>query len=457
MRTQESRSRLRTALQLACIATLVTVALALLPDNRNVEFQAERPPEGASKLHEFSTFAPSKLEADYREAWRLVRDNHTDTNKLVALQSWEHKFDGTIFTQTELKNRVSEMLASLQDKRTTLLSEAELTAFDKKLEAETKGVGMSFNKEGVISEVLPGSPAEKAGLKVGDIVITLDGSPLSKLKDQDLAVDNKGARLSVKRKGTFTTTPFVPPSTQYETWEVSLTPASFRRMELVTFALDERMGTAHRVGYIRVNNLRCSETIVEVSQYLKKMEEAKALVAVLDLSGLKGGGISYGAQLAALFVEDGPIVHSYRREEGGEPYLATYTASGGNLQLTTTPFKRAVELIPLPEGRWLDKPLFVLIDEQTEGTAELVAVALQGNKRAKLVGKTSAGKHCGQRIFALRSGLLIQVTTCRNCGPDGKLITSAGVAPDVKVEATANPYKEALKLAFGITGGSPPP
>lgn len=252
----------------------------------------------------------------------------------------------------------------------------------------------------VVVEVVVGSPAELAGLAVGDRVLAIDGQPAGA---SGLAAARRRLRGDAGTRVTV--------SVQRATWrrprELTLLRAQ-RRATTATFSpLDKAL------GLVAID--RFAETTAhQAAQALVAAERAGARALVLDLRGNRGGVVDQALAVADLFLERGTLVTVVER---------------GRRQ-------RRVAHPGAFQG-----PLVVLIDRYTASAAELVAAALAEHGRARLVGEATFGKGSVQTYFPLADGSALRLTTGWYLTPNGNSLESNGIKPHVAVGSRSGPKR----------------
>jgi carboxyl-terminal processing protease len=164
------------------------------------------------------------------------------------------------------------------------------------------------------------------------------------------------------------------------------------------------------IGYIRIRNFQ-GNTSQQLSKALKDMEGKKKLKGlILDLRNNPGGLLSQAVRVADEFLDSGLIVSIKGRDKKEEKSIA---------HKNSTPRKY---------------PLIVLINEGSASASEIVAGALQDNKRALILGSTTFGKGSVQTLFPLSDGSGLRLTTAIYYTPRGRSIQASGIEPDIKVD-----------------------
>lgn len=247
------------------------------------------------------------------------------------------------------------------------------------------------------------TPAARAGIQPGDIIIELDGDPIS-ADSVDAAVEAMRGEpgtsivLTVAREG------------EPAPLKLSLTREIIRVASARGEALDAQF------AYIRIAAFQ-ADTAAEVQRKLESLKAAgggalKGLV--LDLRRNPGGLLNAGIEVADLFLDRGVIVSTRGRVPRAS---AEYSAKRGDLM----------------EGA----PIVVLIDSGSASAAEVVAGALRDHRRALIMGSTSFGKGSVQTVLPLDNGDSIKLTTARYYTPNGTSIQATGIVPDIELPENA--------------------
>lgn len=254
----------------------------------------------------------------------------------------------------------------------------------------------------IILEPIPGNPAEKAGIQSGDILIAVDGVPITlEMTVIDVADIVKG------EKGT----PVVLTITHAgETEEVDI--EIIRDDILLPSVAFQLLEEDPEIGYIRLSRFS-GESAGEVADALEELMELGADQFILDLRQNRGGLLDAAIEVADHFLQGGPILIQQSKDEGERVFKATLRT-----------------LVP-------EAPLVVLVDGGTASASEIVAGALKDRDRAKLVGSENTfGKGSVQLVYDLDDGSSVHVTSARWFTPERTQLDGEGLAPDVLVEVT---------------------
>ncbi len=296
-------------------------------------------------------------------------------------------------------------LGTLNDPYAALI-EPQLHQREKEdLEGKFGGIGVKMQRDEtghVILSPMPDTPALRAGIQEGDILIAVDGKPITSTTSfEDIKALVRGpvgtpVTLGIQRGD--------PPL------ELEFTIV---RAEIALPSVDWRLVEGMpEIGYIALS--RFSErTRDELVRAIEDLRAQGATGLILDLRD-NGGGLRHaGIQVASQFLSDGVVMYQKQRED--EPEETFAVMSGG---VAT------------------DLPLVVLVNKGTASAAEIVAGALQDHGRAKLVGEQTFGKGSVQHIYDLSDGSSLHVTAAEWLTPRRHQLTGQGLTPDVIVART---------------------
>ncbi len=271
---------------------------------------------------------------------------------------------------------------------------------------EFGGVGIEVStSDGFLRIISPidDTPASRAGLKPGDIVIKIDGSSTKSL-GLDKAIDlmrgkiGSTVTLDIAREGT--EKPF---SVKLQREKIRI--ASVRSREL-----------APGFGLLRITQFQ-TQTGSDAEKQLhamlvKKDKDSEPLRGlIIDLRNNPGGVLGGAQQVADLFLDSGNIVYTQGRVEAEQQRLDA-----------------------MPGDVLNGLPIVVLVNAGTASAAEIVAGALQDHRRAVIVGTPTFGKGSVQTVFPLQAGRALKLTTSRYFTPSGRSIQAQGIVPDIEIE-----------------------
>ena len=326
------------------------------------------------------------------------------------LQSYYRPVPANVLRQPS----VSAMLRALNDPYTEYLDPTQFRLLRRETRSSYPGIGVGLlpGLGGlVVMRTKPG-PAERAGIRRGDVIVSIDGYATSGATFEEsvhriLGPEGSSVRLVVRRDGVEFSRDVV-------------------RARISAPAVHSRLLAAQklRVGYVRVDAFRLGAAAV-LRLALAKLRRSNVAGIVLDLRGNPGGVFDQAVAVSSLFLDHGVIVTLV-----GAHSRHTYSAQG---------------------GRMLRLPLVVLVDRDSASSAEIVAAALHDNRRAVLVGEHTFGKGVVQTLRPLPNGAALRLTTARYLTPTGQDINLRGVYPDLHaVDNPGTKTDEALQAALQL-------
>ena len=286
-------------------------------------------------------------------------------------------------------------------------------------QGEFGGLGIEVGMEdGFVKVVSPieDTPAYKAGIKSGDLIVKLDETPVKGMSLNDAVKKMRGKpgapiTLTIARKGV--DKPIV----------VTLTRAVIKIRSVKSKLLDDGY------GYVRVTQFQehTGELLTEALQKLYKDNKTPLKGLILDLRNDPGGLLNGAVAVTAAFVKpDSLVVYTEGRTEDAKMRL---TANRVNYLRGN----QSDYLKNLPDG--VKKvPMVVLVNGGSASASEIVAGALQDHKRAIVLGTQTFGKGSVQTILPLGQGTAIKLTTARYYTPNGRSIQAKGIVPDIIAE-----------------------
>ncbi len=292
------------------------------------------------------------------------------------------------------------IVASLKDEHSIYIdSEYGYDHFENMISGEYSGIGAvltQLNKKAVITQIYPDSPAQKAGLLVGDIIVESDGvqskgSTLTEISHR--LQGEEGTKVSVK----------VDRNGEILEFELTRAPISVKAVTSEIINGD--------TGYIRISEFDVN-TDKELILALNELKDTKKLI--IDLRDNPGGYMDVAINTIDLFINEGNIVTA--KYKSGE---TKYDATSKNET-------------PLSDEFLLKTPLCVLVNQNSASASEIFSVALKDYDRATIVGTKTFGKGSIQSTFALDNNSGVKLTIGHFYSPKGTKIDKDGVKPDIE-------------------------
>jgi len=359
--------------RLGLIAALAG-ALFILPLRQDVDAASANSAETYKELNLFG------------DVFEKVRSNYVDD----------------VTDDTLIEGAINGMLTSL-DPHSNYLNSKNFSDMKVQTRGEFGGLGIEVSMEnGLIKVVSPidDTPAARAGLKPGDLITQLDGSPVQGMTLPEAVEKMRGpinseVTLRIRRSGK-------------DPFDVKLTRATIK-IQSVRSHLE-----GDTIGYIRITSFN-EQTDVGLENAMKNLKQQagnKLAGIVLDLRNNPGGLLDQAVAVSDAFLDKGEIVSTRgRRADDAQRYNAHPGDISGGL------------------------PMVVLINGGSASASEIVAGALQDHHRAILLGTRSFGKGSVQTIIPLPGHGAMRLTTARYYTPSGRSIQAKGIDPDIVVEA----------------------
>jgi carboxyl-terminal processing protease len=303
-------------------------------------------------------------------------------------------------TQKLIQGAIKGMVQSL-DPHSSFLTKEEHQDVLIETKGTFSGIGIEITvRDNFLTVVSPieGTPAYKAGIQSADRIIKIDGKPTAEMTLPEAVKSIRGEKgtkvnLTIMREGVDKPLEF--------TMTRDMIPIKSVRAYLLT----------PDIAYVRVSNFQ-SKTAQDLSAAMEKMEKERTLKGlVLDLRNNPGGLLSQAIEVSDLFISSGVIVTTRGRDSSQD--------------LRATAHKEKTER---------DYPIIVLVNGGSASAAEIVAGALQDNKRALILGTKTFGKGSVQTIIPLSDGSGLRLTTAVYYTPSGRSIQASGISPDVEMK-----------------------
>ena len=323
-----------------------------------------------------------------KEAWDIITKGYVDPSKIDTANMTAAAIRGLIDT--------------LDDPYTAYLTPEEFQLTQSSISGEFEGIGAVVSiRDGNLVIVAPfkDSPAEKAGIRAGDIIQAINGE-----STEGTTVDLAVSKIRGPRGTTVVLTILHPGET--EPVEITITRD---KIEVASVTFEMRDSIAY------INILQFTErTEAEFAPVVQQLKDDNATGIILDLRGDPGGLLNTVIDIASHFITEGIIVQ-VRSNEG---VIETDSVHKG---LVTT-----------------DLPMVVLVDEFSASGSEVLSGALQDYDRALIAGNTTYGKGSVNYLHQLSDGSGLYLTSSRWLTPKGRLIEGQGIEPDIKLEVTGD-------------------
>lgn len=307
------------------------------------------------------------------------------------------RYNGEIDDNALLEAAIKGMTDSLNDPYTLFMNEKEYSSFVEQISGHFVGIGIQVGiKDEKVTVIAPieGSPAERVGLKSGDVILKVNGEEMAEPK-----LENTVSKI----KGEAGTSVDLTISRGEEVLDVTIPREEIKTTIVKGEILEDN------VGYIRLSSFD-EDSAKQVKEKILQLKDEGMKGLILDLRGNPGGSLSEAIGIASEFVPKGKVV-TYTIDKYDKKQ--EYKSVGGDAQ---------------------GLPLVVLIDGGSASASEVLTGALRDYELATIVGTKSFGKGVVQQLINLRDdkgGL--KVTTSKYYTPNGENIHKIGITPDIEV------------------------
>lgn len=343
----------------------------------------------------------------YSKSFDMVNVTKDEAELLAAYEKIRDNYYEDLSEDNLVGSAIDGMINSLEDPYSYYLNESDTSSFNQRLNGTYIGIGVTIlhddNNENQVVEIVDGSPAKKAGLKVGDIFLSIDGNNVRNLSLPEVSSFMRG---SVGDKHSFV---LLRDGNEVKVnvvlGEVILSSVSSKIIE----------GNNKNVGYINISTF-AANTYTQFNKNLKSLEKEKIDSLIVDVRGNPGGHLSQVQDILSLFFDKKTVL--YRIENKGKVEKV----------YDTTKDKRKYDVV-------------VLIDSESASASEILASCFKENyKNATIIGTTSYGKGTVQKTYELSNGSSLKYTAEKWLTSKGKWINGIGVEPDIKVELPEEYY-----------------
>jgi carboxyl-terminal processing protease len=342
---------------------------------------------------DFEKVDPKNIDLDILwETWNAMEANFLYEEKLK--------------TKDQVYGATKGIIKSLGDPYTVFMTPEENAEFEEKISGQFEGIGAEISvKEEQLTVVAPikGSPAEKAGLKSGDVIFKIDDEPSFGLSIEEAILKIRGPKgekvtLTILREGKKKPIDIViiRDSIQIKSMEWEMKE-------------DIAVVTISQFG---------NEVVDEFKEAVTQIVLESPRGMIIDLRNNGGGLLDASIRIMTEFIEEKPVVKTRGRKFGN---------SG--------------DLITGRDGTFLDLPLIVLTNQGSASASEIFAGAVQDHNRGLVLGTKTFGKGSVQNMIPLDDGASLKVTIAEWLTPKGRFIHEKGLAPDEEIEPTEEDWE----------------
>lgn len=315
----------------------------------------------------------------------------------------EDEYIGTLDDKQMLEMAIKGYVAGVGDEYTEYYTPEEMSEQLDTAMGNYVGIGiyMIVNyEEGAITilEPMEGSPAEAAGLKEGDIIISVEGTQITKDNVTDMSNAIKGeegtkVKLGIKRGD--------------DTFEVEV-----ERKKIELSHINSKM-LENKIAYIQIKDFD-GGTAEEFKENYNNLKSQGATSLIIDLRNNGGGVVDEAIDILEMICDRDSTLLIEKDKDGNE------------------------EITKSKEDPIINMPIVVLTNGNSASASEILAGALKDNKKATIVGEKTYGKGVIQTLFSLTDGSGLKITTAEYCTPNRTQINKIGIEPDIEVKLPEN-------------------
>ena len=326
---------------------------------------------------------------------------------LNTYEDIKENYYGEIDEGEMLNAGIKGMIDYLGDKYSVYMDEEETEEFNEQVEGKYVGIGTEIMQleDGsvVVSNPFEGSPAAKAGLQAGDVIIRVNDTDVTGKTSSE--VSNL-----IKKSADSTVNITVRRDDEEKTFTIERETIEIESVDSSVFDVNDK-----KVGYIYIS-IFAANTYQQFEQALEDLEKDGIDSLVIDVRSNSGGYLDCVTEIASLFLGKGKVIY----------------------QLDT---KGIVEKIYDETKTKRDYPIAVLINSSSASASEILAASLKESYGAEVVGVNSYGKGTVQRAYQLENGATVKYTIQKWLTPDGNWINEVGVEPTLRVEMNVDYYQ----------------
>ncbi|MGC2872425.1 S41 family peptidase [Ihubacter sp. rT4E-8] len=347
-----------------------------------------------------------------KEDYNVLNEVGNRYGKLYSIQKTvEEQFLWDIDQEAQMEALYKALLDSLNDKYSGYMGKSEYEEWNNYIQGVFTGVGVVFIEETegrfVVTKVISGSPAEGAGLKIGDVLLKVDGKAYDDSEEMALHIrgeEGSSVKLTYRRGN--------------KVREAKMVRAQVEDPSVYAELIDKKY------GYIRITAFERG-TAEQFKQELAAFETKGVKGVVIDLRNNGGGLVDAGIEIADMLLPECTITHTEDKNGKTKYYNSKEDCT--------------------------DLKYVVLVNGHSASTSEIVAAAIKDNKGGSLVGTTTFGKGIIQGTVEFKDGSAIKLTIQQYFSPNDKKIHGIGIKPDYEVKMSKKAksdiqLEKALKL-----------
>lgn len=347
---------------------------------------------------------PEKL---YHKVWDLIKKDYVDqTFNGQDWNIWKNRYKDKLNTLEDAHKAIETMLASLGDRYTRFLDKKDFEDEKQAISAKLTGIGIQIGLDKsqrlIVIAPIEGTPAHRAGLLPGDEITEINGEPTKGISVEEAASQIKGP---INTQVTLTI------SRGRDAFKKTITRAE---IPIKAIAKGHARVIKKDIGYIRLNSFISQEATKEMKNAMKQLDKVSGYI--IDLRDNPGGLLTNAIEISDMFLDEGVIVSTVDKDG-------------------------YIQSIGADEKIDSNKPIVILVNENSASASEIFSGALRDNQRAVVIGTKTFGKGLVQGINKLEDGSGVNITIAKYLTPAKVDINQLGIKPDIEVKLTVEDYK----------------
>jgi carboxyl-terminal processing protease len=338
-----------------------------------------------------STSDPVNFEPFWK-AWNLINQKYAESGTSTP-------------TQDKVWGAIEGLANSLGDPYSVFLPPAETEIFEEMISGSFSGVGMEIGeRDDILTVIAPlkGTPAERAGIRAGDLILKIDDTPTT-----DLSVDEAVGKIRGEQGTTVTLTIYRDGED-----EPRVLPVVRDKIIVPTLATELR---SDKIFVISLYNFDAN-AVAAFSEAMDEFDRSGSSKLILDLRGNPGGFLDAAVAIASFFLPEGDVVVREAYEGGADERIHR----SRDYRFISRPFE-----------------IIILVDKGSASASEILAGALREHEVAVLVGEQTFGKGSVQELIPITKDTSLKLTVAQWLTPNGVSISKAGLTPDYPVSRTS--------------------
>ena len=343
-----------------------------------------------------------RIEGIIKSLSALVRYDEINEKTL-----YKAAFEELFQNDPELYERVMKSIVSSIDENSEFFNQKEAETFLQELNDEVTGIGVNvFFSDGsiIVSDPIPGSPADRVGIKAGDIIVGADSYDLKGMSFEEALDKIRGKEGTIVKIKIIRSGISEPLSFNIKREKVVVEPVDYEILE----------NNGKKIGKIKIYSF--NETAAEkFGKALDEISKKGVKNIIIDVRDNGGGYLAQAIEIADMFLPKNAVITTEEHKVG--VFNKTYKASGKSKKYNVV----------------------ILVNEMSASASEVLTAALCENDAAKSVGVKTYGKGTVQSMSPSYDGAIIKYTSAFYLTPQGNNIHKIGITPDVKVQNSAKP------------------